>query len=72
VTAFDQYLEALEAYQKGEHAKAADLMAKALGGKGATPPISRSLQKIFDRSQQLHGSVTDVLFAEERKRRSAK
>ena len=63
----DEYLEALEAYQKGSP-DAALKVAAALGGDKATEPIKSSLAKIFDRSSPLHQGVIGVIISEARRR----
>ena len=71
-SAFDQYLEALEAHQRGDDDTAADKLAHAVGGHGATSPIRGSLCPILRRGTLAHDAVLQVLFAEERKRRAQK
>lgn len=64
----DQYLEALEAYQRGEQAEASQKVTGALGGDKATEPIKRSLAKIFDRESPLHQGVIGVIISEAKRR----
>jgi hypothetical protein len=63
----DEYLEALEAYQKGSP-DAALKVTRALGGQEPTEPIKRSLAKIFDRESPLHQGVIGVMISEARRR----
>ena len=67
--AFDNYLEGLEAYRKGDRKNAADKLAKALGANKATDVMVRSLDVVFNLKTPLHRAVVDALVAEERKRR---
>jgi hypothetical protein len=64
----DEYLEALEAYQRGEQTEASQKVAGALGGDKATEPIRSSLAKIFDRESPLHQGVIGVIISEAKKR----
>ena len=67
-SAFDGYLEALEAHQAGDDDRASSTMGKALGGKGSTAPIRGSIKKILKRGTLAHEAVLQVIRAEERKR----
>jgi len=65
----DQYVTAVEAYEAGQGEKAAEDLAKALGGDKATGPIQSSLDKIFDKDSLIHQGVLDIITVEARKRR---
>lgn len=66
---FDQYLDGLKAFQKGDKEKSAREVTKALGGEKPTHPIRSSLKKIFKQGTLLHSVVLDTLVAEHRRRR---
>lgn len=66
---FDQYLNGLDAFKKGDKEKSAKEVTRALGGEKPTHLIRSSLKKIFKQGTLLHSAVLDTLVAEHRKRR---
>ena len=63
----DEFIDALDAYRKGQP-DAAVKLAKSLGGNEATEPIKSALPKIFERGTPLHEGVLGVIISEARRR----